>query len=95
GSWVNVLFLFVPLAFVSHILSWHDTAIFWSNFFALIPLAAMLGDVVEEVAMHTNPTVAGLLNASLGNFPEMVVSVQALRLGEVWLAQASLLGSVL
>jgi Ca2+:H+ antiporter len=55
----------------------------------MIPLAAILGDFTEEVALHTNQTVGGLVNATFGNAVEIVVAVQALLSDEIRVVQAS------
>jgi len=88
------LLLFLPLAYASHKLEWDATLIFWLNFAALVPLASLLGDFTEELAMHTNQTIGGLINASFGNAVEIVVSIQALLANEIRVVQASLIGSV-
>ena len=62
---------------------------------ALIPLAAMLGDLTEAVAVQTNETMGGFLNATFGNITEMIVSIIALKRDKIWLVQVSNLGSVL
>jgi Ca2+:H+ antiporter len=54
-----------------------------------------LGFITEQLAMYTNPTVGGLLNASFGNATEVIVSVAGLRAGLLRVVQLSLLGSVL
>jgi Ca2+/Na+ antiporter len=59
------------------------------------PLAERLGFITEQLAMYTNPTVGGLLNASFGNATEVIVSVAGLRAGLLRVVQLSLLGSVL
>ena len=43
-----------PLAIACNIWQWSDTAKFWLNFLVMIPLASILGDFTEEVALHTN-----------------------------------------
>jgi Ca2+:H+ antiporter len=91
---VSVLLLFAPLAFLSHYLHWDDSYIFWFNFFTMIPLAAILGDFTEEVALHTNQTIGGLVNATFGNAVEVVVAIQALLANEIRVVQASMLGSI-
>jgi Sodium/calcium exchanger protein len=73
---------------------WSDTWIFWLNFVVMIPLAAMLGDFTEEVALHTNDVIGGLINASFGNAVEVVVAIQALLANEIRVVQASMLGSI-
>lgn len=65
------------------------------NFLALIPLALLLGDVTEDLAVRFGDTVGGLLNATFGNVVEMILSIAALRQGLYTVVSASLLGSIL
>merc|ERR1712087_464154 len=62
---------------------------------AILPLAGLLGEATEQVALHTNETLSGLLNATFGNATEVIVSFFALRRGLVNVVQSSLLGSIL
>lgn len=73
---------------------WSATWIFWLNFTVIIPLASILGDFTEEVALHTNEVTGGLINASFGNAVEVVVAIQALLANEIRVVQASMLGSI-
>ncbi|ORZ37912.1 hypothetical protein BCR44DRAFT_1013946 [Catenaria anguillulae PL171] len=68
---------------------------FWLNFLGIIPLAKILGFATEELALRTNQTIGGLLNATFGNAVEVLVSVIALNNGMVGVVQSSLLGSIL
>ncbi|CAM9185513.1 unnamed protein product [Phaeothamnion confervicola] len=95
SKWINLMLVFVPLATLSVYCGWGDVAIFSLNFLAMVPLAAMLGDFTEEVAGKIGETAGGLMNASFGNAPELVFSLQALRANELRVVQASLLGSIL
>ncbi|KAG5189329.1 Sodium/calcium exchanger protein-domain-containing protein [Tribonema minus] len=88
------MLVLVPLAVASHFLGWGDTAVFVLNFLAMMPLASLLGEFTEEVAMHTNQTIGGLINATFGNAVEVVVALQALHAGQIRVVQASLMGSV-
>lgn len=94
GSYINILLAFVPIAFVANFNSWSDQAVFWINFFAMIPLACILGDLTDEVALHTNQTIGGLINATFGNAVEVVVAIQALKRDEFRIVQASMIGSI-
>jgi len=38
---------------------------------ALIPLAKLIGDSTENLAIHYGPTVASLLNVTFGNAAEL------------------------
>lgn len=62
---------------------------------AILPLSGLLGVATEEVAGYTGPTMGGLLNATLGNFAELVIAALALRAGMVDLVKASITGSIL
>jgi Ca2+:H+ antiporter len=62
---------------------------------ALIPLAAILGNATEEVAHYTGPKIGGLLNATLGNAAELIITIVALREGLVTVVKASITGSII
>mmetsp|Transcript_31414 Transcript_31414/g.72203 ORF Transcript_31414/g.72203 Transcript_31414/m.72203 type:complete len:381 (-) Transcript_31414:624-1766(-) len=68
---------------------------FISNFVAIIPLAQLLGVVTEEVALYSSELIGGLLNATLGNATELIISIFAIRAGLLRVVQVSLLGSIL
>ncbi|KAI9017675.1 hypothetical protein BC832DRAFT_545381 [Gaertneriomyces semiglobifer] len=95
SNWINVLLPFVPLGIVATLFDWPYTWVFWTNFFALVPLAKLLGVATEELALRTNETIGGLLNATFGNAVEMIVGLIALKEGLITVVQASLLGSIL
>jgi calcium/proton exchanger cax len=61
----------------------------------IIPLAGLLGDVTEQIALYTNETMGGLLNASFGNVTEIIICIIALSSDLYRIIQVSLLGSVL
>jgi Ca2+:H+ antiporter len=62
---------------------------------AIIPLSGILGAATEELAGHTGATIGGLINATLGNFAELVIAGIALRAGLLDLVKASITGSIL
>ena len=62
---------------------------------AIVPLAALIVLSTEQVAERTGPAVGGLLNATFGNLPELIIAVVALRAGLVEMVRASLIGTVL
>lgn len=95
SSPLNVLLLFVPLGIFWGYFEISHTWTFIFNFLAIIPLAAILAYATEELADKAGSTVGGLLNATFGNAVELIVSVIALREGQVRIVQASMLGSIL
>lgn len=87
SSWLNLLLLFIPVAWaIRFVKPDDDTLIFVFCFLAIIPLAQvrclshfqtrtgrsssdlqLLGFATEELSMRVGQTLAGLLNATLGN----------------------------
>jgi Ca2+:H+ antiporter len=62
---------------------------------ALALLAWTIGVGTECVGARYGPATTGVLQATLGNLPELFIVVFALRAGEIVIAQTSILGSLL
>jgi Ca2+:H+ antiporter len=62
---------------------------------ALAPMAGLIGEATESAAAHTTPRLGGLLNATLGNSAELIISIVAIREGLLELVKASITGSIL
>ncbi|PNY23333.1 Vacuolar calcium ion transporter [Tolypocladium capitatum] len=95
SSYVNFLLVMVPLGIVAGASNWNPTAVFTINFFAIIPLAAVLSFATEEISIKLGETMGGLLNATFGNAVELIVSIIALKDGQIEVVQSSMLGSIL
>ncbi|KAH8668097.1 Sodium/calcium exchanger protein-domain-containing protein [Tricladium varicosporioides] len=95
SNYVNILLVFVPLGIVAGACGWNPTTVFILNFLAIIPLAAVLSFATEEISIKLGQTMGGLLNATFGNAVELIVSIVALRNGEIRIVQSSMLGSIL
>jgi Ca2+:H+ antiporter len=54
-------------------MGWGASAVFTINFFAIIPLAAVLSFATEEISLKLGDTMGGLLNATFGNAVELIV----------------------
>ena len=92
---MNWLFVFIPATlWLEHS---HASApmIFFSAALAIIPIAHLIVSSTEKVALHTGETIGGLLNATFGNAPEMIISIVALRAGMHELVLGSLAGALL
>ena len=90
-----LLLLLVPVSAFSEHLGFGDGAIFSLACVAILPLAALLGDATEQLALHTNDTIGGLLNATFGNATELIICYFLLKSGQLATVQISLLGSIL
>ncbi|KAL7784953.1 Ca2+ transporter [Trichoderma ceciliae] len=95
SNYVNFLLVMVPIGIVAGHLGWNPTAVFTINFFAIIPLAAVLSFATEEISLKLGETLGGLLNATFGNAVELIVSIVALRDNQIQVVQSSMLGSIL
>jgi len=90
-----ILLLFLPLTLAAEILHWPALAIFLLACFAIIPMAAYIGEATESLAHFTGPRIGGLLNATLGNAAELIITITAIRAGLLELVKASITGSIL
>jgi Ca2+:H+ antiporter len=61
----------------------------------LIPLAELIGEATEALAVVTGPKIGGLLNATLGNAAELIITIVAIRAGLLDLVKASITGSII
>lgn len=95
SSWINLLLVFVPLGIIAGEQEWSAPWVFSLNFCAIIPLAAVLSFATEEIASRLGETLGGLVNATFGNAVELIVSIVALRAGEIEVVQSSMIGSIL
>jgi Ca2+:H+ antiporter len=94
-KYLMVLLIFVPLAVVAELMHASPLVIFALSAAAIVPLSGILGHATEELAGHTGSTVGGLINATLGNFAELVIAGLALNAGLIELVKASITGSIL
>ena len=62
---------------------------------AILPLAALVVRATEQIAERAGSAVGGLLNATFGNAPELIIAFVALRAGELDLVKGSIVGAIL
>jgi Ca2+:H+ antiporter len=72
-----------------------NTALFLVSGLALVALAWIVGLATEHLGASAGPKVGGVLNATFGNAAELIITVFAIRAGELEVARASITGSVL
>jgi Ca2+:H+ antiporter len=90
------MLVLVPVAlFLEFTHTGGPTAVFLASALSLIPLAGLLGRATEEAAIYTGPKIGALLNATLGNAAELIITIIALREGLVEVVKASIAGSII
>ena len=92
---LTIFLLALPLAILAKFLGWAPFWIFTLSALGVIPMASYIGEATEALAAHTNPRIGGLLNATLGNAAELIITIVAIREGLLELVKASITGSIL
>jgi Ca2+:H+ antiporter len=90
----NWLLVFIPVALLLRWYGANPIVVFAASACALIPLAGLTEDATDALASYLGPTWGGLLTASLGNAPEIIIGFFALREGLVSVVKSSLVGSI-
>jgi Ca2+:H+ antiporter len=89
------LLLAFPLAILAELAGWNPVLVFSFSALGVIPLAGYIGEATEALAHFTGPRLGGLLNATLGNAAELIITIFAIREGLLELVKASITGSIL
>ncbi len=92
---IDYLLLALPLAVAGSLLHWDPLLNFVLAALGLVPLASLIGAATEALAVDVGPRVGGLLNATLGNAAELIITVVAIRSGLLDLVKASITGSII
>lgn len=61
---------------------------------AMIPLAFMLGELTSSISEYIGEKKGGLLTATLGNLPEIIMSLWSIRLGRISMVQSAMIGCI-
>ncbi len=72
-----------------------EMAVFLFATLSLIPLAALIGRATEDLEYYVGPIAGGLLNATFGNAPEIIIGIFALQEGLISVVKASITGSII
>ena len=85
----------IPFAVAGEFFHWPPIWIFVFSALGVIPLASYIGESTENLAHYTGPRIGGLLNATLGNAAELIITIAAIQRGLLDLVKASITGSIL
>lgn len=89
------LLAFAPISYYLEYSEASAPLIFFSSALSIIPIARLIGASTENLATYTGDAVGGLLNATFGNLPEMIIAMVALKAGLHEMVLASLAGAIL
>jgi Ca2+:H+ antiporter len=84
-----------PITFVVDLAAHPDKVVlFILSALSLVPLAWLIGEATEHAGEHTGPRIGGLLNASFGNAPEVIIALIAIADNLPNVVRGSMAGSV-
>ncbi len=93
---MKFLSIFIPLAvLLDHLEGMPAAWVFAAAALAIVPLSSAMVQATEQLSYRTGETVGGLLNATFGNAPELIISLMALRAGLLDVVKASIVGVLL
>src|SRR3982074_1470142 len=91
---INWLLIFIPVSLIAA-LTHQPVLTFITAALAIIPLAGLIGRATDQLAICIGPRLGGLLNATCGNLPELIVGVLLVAAGNFEVVKASLIGSII
>jgi Ca2+:H+ antiporter len=92
---LNWLFALIPVTLALEHAGAPDHWVFFAAAIAIVPIARLIVRSTEELATYTGEALGGLLNATFGNAPELIIALVALRAGLLDMVRASLVGAIL
>jgi Ca2+:H+ antiporter len=91
----NWLLLFVPVSVFLERSEASPALVFFAAALAIVPAARLIVQGTEHIAARTGSAIGGLLNATFGNLPELIIATVALRAGLLEMVRASIIGAIL
>jgi len=92
---MNWLLVFIPISVLLEVAHVPAPVLFFSAALAIVPIARLIVLATEQLAERTGDAVGGLLNATFGNAPELIIAFVALKAGYFDMVRASIIGSIL
>jgi Ca2+:H+ antiporter len=92
---MNWLLIFVPISVALEYAHVPPPVLFFAAALAIVPIAHVIVVSTEQLASRTGDAIGGLLNATFGNAPEMIIAAVALRAGYFDMVRASIVGAIL
>ena len=87
--------ILIPIVFLLERSNADPVLTFLGSALAIIPLSKLIGESTEALSHYLGSTVGGLMNATLGNAPEIIIGYFALQEGLVDMVKASITGSII
>ena len=92
---INWLLVFIPISVALEHAHVSAPVLFFSAALAIVPIARLIVLSTEQLATRTGDAIGGLLNATFGNAPELIIALVALKAGYFDMVRASIIGAIL
>src|SRR5678816_4552855 len=92
---INWLLIFIPVSLGLEAAHAPAPVLFFSAALSIVPIAALIVRSTEQLATRTGDAIGGLLNATFGNAPELIIALDALRAGFFDMVRATIIGAIL
>src|SRR5262245_62864900 len=92
---INWMFVFIPVSVALEYAHVPAPVLFFCAGLAILPIARLIVMSTEQLATRTGDAIGGLLNATFGNAPELIIALVALRAGFFDMVRASIIGAIL
>jgi Ca2+:H+ antiporter len=92
---INWLLAFIPISVALELAHVPAPVLFFSAALAIVPIAGLIVRSTEQLATRTGDAIGGLLNATFGNAPELIIALVALKAGYFDMVRASIIGAIL
>ncbi len=92
---MGILLLFVPATLIASHVGLPPALQFFLSIGAVIPLAAFVGAGTEALADRLGGKIGGLLNATFGNAPDLLVGIFGVQRGLIPLVKATIIGALI
>lgn len=91
----HALLIFIPISLSLDYFGASPILVFVTAAMAVVPLTILIGHATENLSLRLGETIGGLLNGTMGNVPELIIAISALRKGLEPMVKASLTGTLL
>jgi Ca2+:H+ antiporter len=92
---ISWLLAFIPISLLLERAHVPPPLLFFSAALAIVPIARLIVLSTEQLATRTGDAIGGLLNATFGNAPELIIALVALKAGYFDMVRASIIGAIL
>lgn len=94
-KFIRYFLIFIPLSIAARYFNVNEVFAFLSVCLSIIPLAGIIGDATEQISIYTGSKVGGLITATTGNLPELLIGFFAVKSGFITLVLSSMSGSII